>query len=134
MRKVITACYSVNPLSLISTIVDEQNQSGNTLRVNPLSLISTIVDLCRRQDDRTRQSSFFNFYYCRSFPLFSVQACQSSFFNFYYCRSFSMSPPGQWVNPLSLISTIVDVQSPYNHPERQSSFFNFYYCRYRFNF
>ena len=35
------------------------------LYVNPLSLISTIVDTSLNLTNQTRQSSFFNFYYCR---------------------------------------------------------------------
>ena len=56
---------TVNPLSLISTIVD-QTISTSAKDVNPLSLISTIVDVHARRFPVTRQSSFFNFYYCRS--------------------------------------------------------------------
>ena len=38
------ADVSVNPLSLISTIVDPLLCLGVSCKVNPLSLISTIVD------------------------------------------------------------------------------------------
>ena len=37
------AAYGVNPLSLISTIVDDEYKNDE-ISVNPLSLISTIVD------------------------------------------------------------------------------------------
>ena len=77
---------AVNPLSLISTIVD-WNSTGFFWGVNPLSLISTIVDLC---------------------DVHGWAVCQSSFFNFYYCRLFADKFHGTEVNPLSLISTIVD--------------------------
>ena len=98
-----------------------------------------------------RQSSFFNFYYCRwrgywlcdsrVNPLSLISTivdttclkrkslCQSSFFNFYYCRSRVRNLPCQVVNPLSLISTIVDTDLCRHSPVSQSSFFNFYYCR-----
>ena len=35
------------------------------MHVNPLSLISTIVDLLLVSSEVLGQSSFFNFYYCR---------------------------------------------------------------------
>ena len=54
---------------------------------------------------------------------------QSSFFNFYYCRWFGVRSEGFVVNPLSLISTIVDFGGNANNGVSQSSFFNFYYCR-----
>ena len=40
---------SVNPLSLISTIVDRAKVATEEENVNPLSLISTIVDLLFRK-------------------------------------------------------------------------------------
>ena len=40
-----TGVLRVNPLSLISTIVDHTPKHRKRFRVNPLSLISTIVDL-----------------------------------------------------------------------------------------
>ena len=55
----------VNPLSLISTIVDSSSAPFLSEGVNPLSLISTIVDIHARTGFQFRQSSFFNFYYCR---------------------------------------------------------------------
>ena len=79
----------VNPLSLISTIVDEVYKDTSSIGVNPLSLISTIVDLDTTVAESMSQSSFFNFYYCRLF----------------------FQPLPILVNPLSLISTIVDYSS-----------------------
>ena len=101
--------------------------------VNPLSLISTIVDDLEKLQSLAGQSSFFNFYYCRSSgTVLPVLRCQSSFFNFYYCRLFVKVNHGVAVNPLSLISTIVDARLLINFNLCQSSFFNFYYCRFTF--
>ena len=75
----------VNPLSLISTIVDSA-AARSCLSVNPLSLISTIVDFHKAVCACFGQSSFFNFYYCRSKRALAEALGQSSFFNFYYCR------------------------------------------------
>ena len=79
-------CFGVNPLSLISTIVDKGKNKSFRGSVNPLSLISTIVDDFIHEMREICQSSFFNFYYCRSYRLKGKICGQSSFFNFYYCR------------------------------------------------
>ena len=124
-----------------------------SLCVNPLSLISTIVDTCFLSNwDRGSQSSFFNFYYCRFYCLFrlcwSVNPLSlistivdkrlvtfghlvnplsliSTIVDESYCPAFR-DP----VNPLSLISTIVDFVIVITKALGQSSFFNFYYCRF----
>ena len=83
----------VNPLSLISTIVDRKRRSAVIVCVNPLSLISTIVDCQTPSQMEKSQSSFFNFYYCR----------------YSGCLDF------EDVNPLSLISTIVDIYKSLFH-------------------
>ena len=79
------------------------------IMVNPLSLISTIVDGDWVDAEVGEvQSSFFNFYYCRWRGTGRGRARQSSFFNFYYCRYHGAEFIRAAVNPLSLISTIVD--------------------------
>ena len=85
--------------------MDCLQKCGNT--VNPLSLISTIVDRANLFSTFSSQSSFFNFYYCRFYcydwtknvnPLSLISTIVD-------CLRDSVKSV---VNPLSLISTIVD--------------------------
>ena len=120
-------CSGYKPF-IISTIVDSMDGSEPAAGYKPF-IISTIVDVRSIILTYVWLQALYNFYYCRCVEDLTPDERLQALYNFYYCRCKLCNTPRLCGYKPFIISTIVDIDTPFIKAFRLQALYNFYYCR-----